>query len=254
MIAGGRDSAVGVGGLVVGGGYSWFTSTKGFVCDGVVNYELVTAKGTIINVNATSHKDLFLGLKGGSNNFGIVTRYDLKAFEFGKMWGGLRVYPNTTGHAQISAFVNFTKHAHTDTHANLINYWEYNNGTDIVFNVIDYTLPTPNPPIYDEISKIPGKIEDTTRIAELSSYTDELSSASQHNRNIFLTMTFTNNATMYKKAVEISNSYLKPLRSLPNFTWSLLFQPIPKIVPEVSLTTGGNLLGLSSKPKNLIRK
>lgn len=76
MVAGGRDSNVGIGGLVLGGGYSWFTSKMGFVADGVVNFELVTGSGAIIQVNATSYSDLFVGLKGGGNNFGIVTRYD----------------------------------------------------------------------------------------------------------------------------------------------------------------------------------
>ena len=29
MVSGGRDSDVGIGGLVLGGGYSWFTSKLG---------------------------------------------------------------------------------------------------------------------------------------------------------------------------------------------------------------------------------
>lgn len=175
---------VGIGGLVLGGGYSWFTSARGFVADGVVNIEIVTADGSIINVNRTSNADLFVGLKGGGNNFGIVTRFDLPAFQFGPMWGGLKIYSNSTTDAQITAFVNFTNNAKTDTHANLINYYSYNtvDKAHIVFNVIDYTLPVANPPIYNQINAIPGLISDTTRIANLSSYTDELSSAKQRNR------------------------------------------------------------------------
>jgi len=83
MVAGGQDSDVGIGGLVLGGEYSWYTSTMGFVADGLVNVKLVTATGAVINVNATSNSDLFVGLKGVGNNFGVVARYDLKSFEFG---------------------------------------------------------------------------------------------------------------------------------------------------------------------------
>jgi FAD/FMN-containing dehydrogenase len=82
MVAGGRDSDVGVGGLVTGEGYSWFTSTMGFVVDGLVNAELVTAEGKIINVNANCYSDLFLGLKEGGNNFGVVTRFGREVFPF----------------------------------------------------------------------------------------------------------------------------------------------------------------------------
>lgn len=123
MVAGGLDSGVGIGGLVLGGRYSWFTSTMGFVADGLVNVELVNAAGKSINVNATSNSDLFVGLKGGGNNFGVATRYDLKAFEFGNMSGGLKIYANDTTDVQIAAFVHFTNNAYTDTHANLINYY-----------------------------------------------------------------------------------------------------------------------------------
>jgi len=87
MVAGGRDSDVGSGELVLGGGYSWFTSTMGFLAERLANVELVTAAGKVIKVNATSNSDLSVGLKGGGNNFGVVTRYDLKASEFGTMWG-----------------------------------------------------------------------------------------------------------------------------------------------------------------------
>lgn len=172
------------------------------------------------------------------------------------MWGGSRVYSNTTTDAQIAAFVNFTNNAYTDTHANLINYYSYSSSDEqhIVFNVVDYTLPITDPPIYDQINKIPGKIADTTRIAQLSSYTDELSSTAQRNRNIFLTLTFDNNEAMYRSAVDISNHYLKPFLKLPNFNWSLLFQPIPRLVSDISVKTGGNIMGVDRNEGNLIRK
>ncbi|PGH02240.1 hypothetical protein AJ79_07689 [Helicocarpus griseus UAMH5409] len=254
MVAGGRDSDVGVGGLILGGGYSWFTTKRGFVADGVVNIELVKADGEVINVNAESYPDLFVGLKGGGNNFGIATRFDLKAFPFETMWGGKKVYPNTTTDAQIRAFVNFNENAHTDPHANLINYFNYDSASKehIVFNVIDYNIPVEDPPIYDEIKAIPDVAIDTMRIGPVSDFTEELSSASQRNRNIFLTITFDNDFDMYKKAVEISNSHLKPFLEVPGLIWSLLFQPIPAVISEASKANGGNILGIDRNSKNQI--
>ena len=43
----------------------------------------------ITNANAEQNPDLFKALKGGSANFGIVTRFDMQAFEVPELWGGL---------------------------------------------------------------------------------------------------------------------------------------------------------------------
>ena len=104
-IPGGRVASVGVGGLVTGGGVSFFSGRFGFVCDNVVNYELVLPYGQVVNVNASSSPDLYKALKGGSNNFGIVTRFDIKSFESGPFWGGTVAYPITTMPQQVAAFV-----------------------------------------------------------------------------------------------------------------------------------------------------
>lgn len=51
------------------------------------------ADAQIVNANATSNQDLWRALKGGTNNFGIVTRYDLATIEQeGGVWGGSATY------------------------------------------------------------------------------------------------------------------------------------------------------------------
>lgn len=89
---GGRIGNTGVGGLVLGGGLSYMSAQYGWAASQVLEYEIVFANGTIGHVNK-GHPDLFkvrsthhLGsykmlssfakaLKGGGNNFGIVTNY-----------------------------------------------------------------------------------------------------------------------------------------------------------------------------------
>ena len=66
--------------LTLGGGVGWTTPRTGFACDNVVNYEVVLASGEVINANASCHSDLWRALKGGSSNFGIVTRFDIETF------------------------------------------------------------------------------------------------------------------------------------------------------------------------------
>ncbi|KAE8150333.1 hypothetical protein BDV25DRAFT_139898, partial [Aspergillus avenaceus] len=86
--AGGRLGPVGVPGLLLAGGINFYGNQVGFGCDTVKNYEVVLANGSIVNANKTSHPDLFWALKGGSSNFGIVTRFDLEAIKSTKVWAG----------------------------------------------------------------------------------------------------------------------------------------------------------------------
>ena len=44
-VPGGRTSSVGVGGFLLGGGNNFYSSSVGFGCDNVVNYEIVLANG-----------------------------------------------------------------------------------------------------------------------------------------------------------------------------------------------------------------
>ena len=81
MVAGGRASTVGVGGLVLGGGNSFYAARGEMVCDNVVQFEVVLASGDVVLANREQNSDLFQVLKGGCSNFGIVTRNDLEAFE-----------------------------------------------------------------------------------------------------------------------------------------------------------------------------
>ncbi|KAJ7030198.1 hypothetical protein C8F04DRAFT_1186995 [Mycena alexandri] len=80
VVAGGRVGGVGVAGYTLGGGYSWLTNEVGLTIDTVTAYELVKPNGKIVTVTAASDPDLFFALKGGGNNFGIVTEFTLKTF------------------------------------------------------------------------------------------------------------------------------------------------------------------------------
>ncbi|TLD13120.1 uncharacterized protein PgNI_02687 [Pyricularia grisea] len=81
MVFGGRVYIVGVGGLLLSGGNSLYSTARGFACDGVANFQVVLANGSIVSASADENADLYRVLKGGSNNFGIVTRFDLNTFK-----------------------------------------------------------------------------------------------------------------------------------------------------------------------------
>ncbi|KAI0454666.1 FAD-binding domain-containing protein [Xylaria acuta] len=79
-VIGGRHGSVGVAGLLLGGGLSFFPSLYGMAVDNVVNFEVVLSDSSIVNANGAENPDLYKALKGGGANFGIVTRFDLETY------------------------------------------------------------------------------------------------------------------------------------------------------------------------------
>lgn len=103
-----KMAPVGVPGLILGGGISHFSNKRGWACDNVASFELVTASGLVINVSPMSYADLYWALRGGGSNFGIVTNFKLDAFPLGQMWGGQRIYVESSFPGVLNAIHEFT--------------------------------------------------------------------------------------------------------------------------------------------------
>jgi FAD binding domain len=107
-VVGGRETTVGVGGLTLGGGISYYSGRYGLACDNVLSYETVLAYGTVANISQSNAPDLYRALPGGGNNFAVVTRYHLAAFACNLMQGGLTLWSDSpaTQASQIAAFTH----------------------------------------------------------------------------------------------------------------------------------------------------
>ncbi|KAK3308486.1 uncharacterized protein B0T15DRAFT_108746 [Chaetomium strumarium] len=94
-VVGGRSATVGVSGLVLGGGISYFSGTYGWACDNVRRYQVVLASGEVVEASlGGKNSDLYWALRGGGgSNFGVVTRFDLVSFEHGDLWASSLIYP-----------------------------------------------------------------------------------------------------------------------------------------------------------------
>ena len=106
-VLGGRYAPVGVSGFLLGGGISFYSGQYGWGANSVKNFELVTASGQILEVNSTSYPDLFWALKGGSGNFGVVTRFDVTTYPGSNVYAGTIEYDSSAITAFIEALEAF---------------------------------------------------------------------------------------------------------------------------------------------------
>lgn len=78
----GTCPAVGVGGLLSGGGIGYLSRKSGLSCDNIVSLKIVDATGALLEVSSTQNPDLFwASCGGGGGNFGIITAFTLKLID-----------------------------------------------------------------------------------------------------------------------------------------------------------------------------
>ncbi|KAF8495559.1 FAD-binding domain-containing protein [Russula emetica] len=147
-VVGGRVSGVGVAGFTLGGGYSWKTNQYGLMVDNIESFELVLPNGTIQTVTS-QNEDLWFGLRGGFNNFGIVTKFVLQAHPQGDVWGGFVIIPSLFFDEVNAAILKFQQEV-TDPKAMVLP--TYNTVGDIpsIEVLMFYDGPERPPGIFDD--------------------------------------------------------------------------------------------------------
>ncbi|KAH1273449.1 hypothetical protein KXW28_006109 [Aspergillus fumigatus] len=229
------------------GGLSFLSSQYGWAANNVVNFEVVLANGTVVNANAKENTDLFAALKGGGNNFGIVTAYTLQTHpQDHKVWGGNYIFTADKTPQVLSALRDFTEHYPDDKaaiivtceHGLLIHTW-------IMF--LFYDGPEPPEGVFTNFTAIGPT--DTTKTWD--SYYDLL----KHN-DIFILhgqryTIATETTPLPNKTVgaEVMQRYYdhwfnvtNTVLEVPNMLGSIAFQPMPRTITSKAKARGGDLL------------
>lgn len=244
-------ASVGVGGLTLGGGISYFSGEYGLACDNVESYELVTASGIIINVSQNRFPDLYWALRGGGNNFGIVTKFNVEAIPRAPtMWGGMRTYLSTAFPALIKAYVNLGKNAKQDPKAHQILSFGWRAPNMPVANVeLEYADPVADAPVLSEYNAITGAVRDITGVrslAELTSLLDGVASGAGL-RQAFWTWTMKLDEEMATVTKDVFFEELPSVLDAANLVPGLSLQVLTEPILEKTAIRGGNALGLSAK-------
>jgi FAD/FMN-containing dehydrogenase len=91
----GDTGSVGISGITLGGGIGYLVRAQGLTIDNLLAAEIVTADGSLLQVDAATHSDLFWALRGGGGNFGVVTRLKYRLHPLASIVGGILVLPAT---------------------------------------------------------------------------------------------------------------------------------------------------------------
>ncbi|KAJ9194128.1 putative FAD dependent oxidoreductase [Paecilomyces variotii] len=248
-LVGGRLGGVGVGGYMLGGGLSFLSSQYGWAANNVVNYEVVLANATIVNANKDENQDLFYALKGGGNNFGIVTAYTLQTHPIGQVWGGNYIFPGSKSPEVLEATRTFTEH-YPDEKAAVIVTHERALAIDSWIVFLFYDGPTPPQGVFDGLKAV-GPEVDTTKTWD--TYYDLLKFndfAILHGQR-YLIGTETTPLPNKTVGAEVMQSYHdhfvdvgNGILDVPGLISTMALQPMPRNITSKAKALGGDLIDL----------
>ncbi|KAF8827915.1 hypothetical protein HHX47_DHR4000570 [Lentinula edodes] len=251
---GGRVGDVGVGGFLLGGGIGFLSAEHGFGSDNIQNYEVVLVNGSIINANQKQHSSLYWGLKLGSTNFGVVTRFDMFTFSQGPVWGGSQFFAIKDAPNLLERLVTFTEKLAEDPKGffGLSLAWNPEAKDYIIWTLQTYLKPEAYPALWSGFESLTPLV-DMMGIKNLTDITEEFQEADpgKHGRSRWLTMTYKANAQfhldLYARGVEL----FEPYHGHAGVHWAVSVQPVPARLASAGIENGGNPTCLKESEGNL---
>ncbi|KAG8527849.1 uncharacterized protein KY384_006765 [Bacidia gigantensis] len=194
-------------GLSITGGRVWKVGVWGDL-----RLVVVLASGEIVNANISSNPRLFKALKGGGNNFGVITRFDFKTFEQGAIWGGFVISPWNSSvqlNQQLQALEKFGNDSERglDDYSTVENVYVFGpSGPSQIANILVNTNAVARPPILADFTDVKAQTTNTvgmTNISSLALQTGTGPGIENGGRYIWASATYPNNATTLAKIVSL---------------------------------------------------
>lgn len=229
------------------------------VCSNIIRYELVLASGSITTASITTNPELWRALKGGSNNFGIVTRFTARSFPSTKIWSGFLYMPAFQAPRVLIAFHEFVNRADSkDPNTAYDSYaagplacftYVHKVGIQMVSVNLVYTKPPENNNKYPacwKTSSFPSiwRLWSTCKVRSLTNATDELNALNPPGRRqAWATTTIKNDLATITATHAVHLDAIASMRAakVKDIVWTLVLQPL---LPEWVRKGDSNPLGL----------
>ncbi|PVH99983.1 FAD-binding domain-containing protein [Periconia macrospinosa] len=217
----------------------------------------LSASGDIVNANAQENSDLFIALRGGGNNFGVVTRYDLRTFKQGPFWGGSVYYFTPSFPSQIEALVSELNRpdATVETHLMISIGYAAQFGQTMCQNQLYYTQEVEKPAILEPFTAIQPQVDQLYSMRMLNlkdAATEQAGVAMDQQRTAYMNTVVRADAVTLKAAADIYTTALEPIKSVNGLVCSLTLQPYTVSLLKKSAESGGNSLGLDPSKGPLV--
>lgn len=108
-------------------------------------FDVVLAHGSIRQVSENSHPELFFALRGGNNNFGIVTRLDLAIYSLDLVWGGQSYHTADNAPALFNATVNYVCNVAQDVKAAVTTSYGWSQEGQMLLAISQLCMRCPSP-------------------------------------------------------------------------------------------------------------
>ncbi|TDZ27473.1 Bifunctional solanapyrone synthase [Colletotrichum spinosum] len=239
-----RVAGVGVGGAVLGCGTSFFSPRHGFICDAVHDFEVVLASGEIVHASERENKDLWKALRGGGNNFGIVTAITMQTFPQGEFWGGQTFHDISTRKEHFKAHADLASMPSYDPYVHYINNLVLSNATRSWFIGSSLQYTKSNPPVVEpavfkpflDIAQkplFPGGPTNTLRVDNVTSVSREYAAlATYPKRWLFATISFAPSEVMMENFFQMADKAFQRYLDLDGFSVAMAYQPVPSVMAE----------------------
>lgn len=259
-VVGGRVGNVGVGGYLLGGGLSFMSQEYGWAMSSILELEVVLANGTIVAASATQNEDLFKVLKGGGNNFGIVTSFLIQAHRQGQVYGGNIIFPASKeiDAVLLQAVRDFTEYNRDDKAAIILTAtMTAINETDLWIMFVYYNGPVVPQGIFDNFTSVPSILN----TCQPRSYADLVVANNAYliNGSAYNMGTETFPLPSAGDSAEVLGSIHSHWRdiassaiSVPGLIASIAYQPYPKQMARVSREKGEDLLDFDDELDRII--
>ncbi|KAL7272466.1 hypothetical protein RUND412_004720 [Rhizina undulata] len=223
-VTGGRSGDVGVGGYSLGGGISYYVLTAGLAVDNIVSYEVVLASGEIVTASPSSNPQLYFALKGGGNNFGIVTSITFRTIALHashKIWGGSLITLESTFPTVLESLYNYIYQGsveNPETHVIISFGWDklYNISlvSSVLFDQDPSVVDQGGPAIFKNFTALQNDTGsvflDTIGVRSISNLAAEVAASGEGTRQEMRVITFENpDLDLLTKVVDLQQTAFK---------------------------------------------
>ena len=124
--------------------------------------------------NENNNPDLYFALRGGGNNFGIVTSFLVRLVPQGQMLGGTTVHTANYTERLVDEVYELSTTLSNDTSMCFSSRYLYNQTDDRFYTAVTraYSQPVLSPPVFNSLDQIPYE-SSTVRIDWMSAFAVE---------------------------------------------------------------------------------